>query len=427
MNSQESNIARTGVKDLELTGSCPLKIAYVGSDEYQLPTQKHREQLHKSRAASKSHTHSNKCGRKNHFKITDKILTLYNTPDKREIPLQQARIIAAKYERTCQENSCRQLCLPILKDQKSKQFLDVSKSLVNEVLKKSSSPRPPEMKHEGIDSIVSLTTDDTQLILEHPCVSHSKDLANIPSSHPKFAKEIKDNPDAALKINSLIPTERLKGPALPTSPPKIKFPSIEKATQADTATPKYWLKYLNKKIANRQTMPSTCKLFELNPEPETFVKHMEQGKGKLHMDLKRLTEVRSKNWSSHGHYTRVHRLKYTKRQKSLMKGREKHVEVDEDYLSVDVDKLMNIYEEGSNPDAIASKTASGYIKKQNDPKLSCGIQSSGSFKACLQSNKDNENTREGSIPLASLQRPTTTTLRSCISFTCRKTCFANIT
>lgn len=417
------------MEDLELTGTCPL-ITYTGSDEYQLPTQKHQEQLHKT-TATQLDLNLKKFGSKNNFKVTDKILRLYNTPIEREIPFKRARSIAAKTAKNYQENLCNEneLSFPNLENPNSKKsthILQLSNNLVNDSLINGH-------KRAEQTPMVSVTT-----INDNSGASQLKMLDKIRPSHPQFAKEIKVNPEEALKINSLILAERSNVQLTPTAPPhKITFPSIE--SQANIATPKYWLNYLNQKIAKKRSTPSLhkmCKLCELNSEHGDIIKHSELGKDTLHIDLKRLTEIRSKNWSSYGHYTGAHKLKYTKRQNILLKSTAKQLEVDEDYLSVDVDKLMNIYEEKTIPDVMESNAAGGYIQTQQDADISNDIQRLGSAperKAHSQASNYNQNVRNQGIKYftcqekyAALQRPTTTKLRSCINFTSRKTCFANV-
>ena len=449
------------MNDLELTGTCPLIMYTGGNDEYQLPTQRHREQqLHKTTATD---LNSKKRRGKYNFKTTDKILKLYDTvPIEREIPFKRARNIATKNSRSNgQENSFiqNQLSLPILESNNSKQLtktqiLPLSNSLVNDCLE---GIRHNEVK---IRQLTSRATNNPYLTNDRHCVSKLNVLDKIRPCHPQLAKEINVNPEEALKINSLIPAERLKSTSI--SRHTVTFPNIENASQPNISTPKYWWEYLNQKIVKKMSTPlpclhKMCKLCELNSEHGDIVKHTEQRKNALHIDLKRLTEVHNENWSSYGHYTKVHKLKYTKRQKNLLKNQEKQVEVDEDYLSVDVDKLMSIYRgPKSISDVIESRAVGGYINTHQDPNIThdcpqtgsgayrethsqvinntlSNLQHLGSFidtRTCLLDNSDNQNVQCQKTKsffqqekYESLQRPTTTNLRSCINFTSRKTCF----
>jgi hypothetical protein len=222
------------MEDLELTGTCPL-IIYTGSDEYQLPTQKQLQKLATQDSIKK-------CGSKNNFKITDKILRLYNTPTEREIPLKRARSIAAKNARNGHENPYMQkeLTFPILENNKSTisrqtDILQLSNSLVNDCLKRSEHQRVKQ------SPLALVNTDDScSLINDRPFVSQLNVLEKIRPSHPQFAKEIKVNPGEALKINSLILAERLKVQLTPASQHRITFPHIANTSQPNTATPKYW-------------------------------------------------------------------------------------------------------------------------------------------------------------------------------------------
>lgn len=450
------------MNDLELTGTCPLITYTAGNDEYQLPTQRHRErQLHKTTA---THLNSKKHKGKNNFKSTDKILRLYNTvPIEREISFKRTPNIATKRAGSCQKNSFIQneLSLPILESNNCKQVMTqtqifpLSNSLVNDCLE--------GIRHKQVEirQLTSGTADHSYLTNDRHCVSQLKVLDKIRPCHPQFAKEINVNAEEALKINSLIPTERLK-----SSPVSVRhtmtFPNIENTSQLNTSIPKYWWKYLNQKIVKKMSTPlpclhKMCKLCELKSEHSDAGEHSEQEKDTLHIDLKRLTEVHNENWSSYGHYTKVHKLKYTKRQKNLLKSHEKQVEVDEDYLNVDVDKLMSIYRgPKSISDVIQSRAVGGYIRTHQDANISkdCLRTNSGAYRetcsqvindtlsnsqrlgsftdttAWLLDNTDNQNVQcqktksffqqEKYEPL---QRPTTTNLRSCINFTSRKTCF----
>ena len=451
------------MKDLEITGTCPLITYTAGNDEYQLPTQKHREkQLHKTTARN---LNSKKHRGKSNFKITDKMLRLYNpVPIEREKALKRTQNAQAKNARNCEENSFihNELSLPILEANNSKehmtqtQILPHSLSLVNDCLEKNGD------EQVGIGRVTSGATDNSCLANHRHCVSQLKVLDKIRPCHPQFAKEIKVNPEEALKIDSLIPAERLKSTR--TSRHTMTFPNIENTSQANTSTPKYWWKYLNQGIVKKISTPlpclphKRCKVCKLKSEHIDNVKHNERVKNTLHIDLKRLTEVRNENqWSSYGHYTKVHKLKYTKRQKNLLKNLEKQVEVDEDYLSVDVDKLMNIYRENTVFDVTESKADAGFMHRHQDAadtsnddlrtgsgtsRKTCSpvvnddssnTQRLGSFtdtRACLLDNIDNKKIQWQETKsfyqqekYEPLQRPTTTSLRSCINFTSRKTCF----
>lgn len=435
------------MKDLEITGTCPLITYTAGNDEYQLPTQKHREkQLHKTTTRN---LNSKKHRGKSNFKITDKMLRLCNTvPTEREKALKRTQNAQAKNARNCVENSFIQneLSLPILEANNSKEHITQTQiSLVNDCLEKIGD------KQVGIGRVTSGATDNSCLANHRHCVSQLKVLDKIRPCHPQFAKEIKVNPEEALKIHSVIPAERLK--STPTSRHTMTFPNIENTSQANTSTPKYWWKYLNQRIVKKISTPlpclphKMCKLCKLKSEHNDNVKHNEQEKDTLHNDLKRLTEVRNENWSSYGHYTKVHKLKYTKRQKNLLKNLEKQVEVDEDYLSVDIDKLMNIYRENAISDVTESTAAAGYMRRHQDADISnddlrtgsvvnhnlSNSQRLGSFtdtRACLPDNIDNKKIQWQETKsfyqqekYEPLQRPTTTSLRSCINFTSRKTCF----
>jgi hypothetical protein len=404
------------MENLEMTGTCPL-IKYTGSDEYQLPTQKHQEQLKKT-----LNLNSKKCGSKNHFKITDKILRLYNTPDEREMPHKRARSITARRAR--KENPCiqKELVFPILENNYStktreKNTLQLSDSFMNGCLKK-----PEQIELRPLASVTN--NEDSCVVYDKSLVSQFKVLDQIRPIHPQFAKEIKVNSKEALKINSLILTERLKVQLTPTTQHRITFPSIENTSQSSTTTSKCWLKNVTK-TNSTPCLDATCKLCELNAEYKA--KNGEHTRNNtLHIDLKRLTEVRSKNWSSYGHYTKVRKLRYTKRQKNLLKNKDKQVEVDEDYLSVDVDKLMNIYEEKSVRGVAmeSGRIDAGDIHTKSD--VDPGRN------ACSPVDNDKENVSKQETKSftcqdlhAPLQRPTTTKLRSCINFTSRKTCFTN--
>ena len=405
------------MENLKMTGTCPL-IKYTGNDEYQLPTQKHQDQLQKT-TTTQVNLNSKKCGTKNKFKITDKILRLYNTPDEREVPLKRTQSITGKRTRTCQETPRvkKKLSFPILENHNSTKtrqthILQLPDSFVTDCLKRR--------EHNDLRPLASMADADSCVINDKSCISQFKVLDKIRPSHPQFAKEIKVNSKEALKINSLILTERLKVQLTPTSQHRITFPSIENTSQSNTATSKCWLKNVTKKSLT-PCLDEMCKLCELNPGQ---CKNSENRNNTLHIDLKRLTEVRSKNWSSYGHYTKVHKLKYTKRQMNLLKHKDKQVEVDEDYLSVDVDKLMNIYKEKSIPDAMDSEAIDGCIYTQPDIDTDRNAPS--------QLSNDNENVRKQETKCftcqdmyAPLQRPTTTKLRSCVYFTSRKTCFSN--
>ena len=413
--------------NLKMTGTCPL-LKCTGNDEYQLPTQKHQGQLQKPTATHFT-LNSKKCATKNKFKITDKILRLYNTPDEREVPLKRARSITGKRTRNCQETPRvqRNSSFPILDNNNSTKtrqthILQLPDSFVNDCLKRREQNGCLK-RREHLRPLASMTNDDSCLINDKSCISQFKVLDKIRPSHPQFAKEIKVNSREALKINSLILTERLKVQLTPTSQHRITFPSIANTSQSNTATSKCWLKNVTNSTKKRLTpcLNEMCKLCELNPGQ---CKNSENRNNTLHIDLKRLTEVRSKNWSSYGHYTKVHKLKYTKRQKNLLKNKDKQVEVDEDYLSVDVDKLLNMYKEKSIPDGMDLETIGGYIYTQPDVDRDRNAPS--------QVDNDNENVRKQETKsltcqnmYAPLQRPTTTKLRSCVCFTSRKTCFTN--
>ena len=421
------------MENLKMTGTCPL-IKYTGNDEYQLPTQKHQDQLQKT-TATHFNLNSKKCGTKNKFKITDKILRLYNTPDKREVPLKRARSIIGKRTRNCQETPCvqKKLSFPVLENNHSTKksqthILQLPDSFVNDCLKRREHKEKrrehndclKRREHIELRPLASLTNADSCVINDKSCISQFKVLDKIRPSHPQFAKEIKVNSKEALKINSLILTERLKVQLTPTSQHRITFASIENTSQSNTATSKCWLKNVTKTRLT-SCLDEMCKLCELNPDQ---CKNSENRNNTLHIDLKRLTEVRSKNWSSYGHYTKVHKLKYTKRQKNLLKNKDKQVEVDEDYLSVDVDELMNIYKKKSIPNAMDSETIGGCIYPQSDVETDRNAPS--------EVINDNENVRKKETKsftcqdvYTPLQRPMTTKLRSCVCFTSRKTCFTN--
>ena len=428
------------MEDLELTGTCPL-ITPAGSDEYLLPTQKHRGQLNKTKAIQRNcNLDSKKLGSKNNFKITDKILSLYNTSFERETSLNRVRSIA----KNGHENSCLQsetsLDFRILKHSNSLKFektqIFPNRSMYDTL--KRSGRKGGELSPL---TLMPVTTNDS-LYLDGPCVSQVqmkslKTLDKIRPCHPQFAKEIKVHPEEALKINSLILTERLKMQLTPTS--NVTFPMIENTRQYSTDSPKYWWKYLNEKLAKKMSNPlpcfhkanKECKLCELNSEHD---EQIEDTLPPVGIELKRLGEVHAKDWSSYGHYTRIHKLKYTKRQNNLLRSKANQVEVDEDYLSVDVDRLMSIYEQKPTADSMGSKVANRNTRIQHDDAdISNNSQCMGISESygmpCFQVGNDNRNHPQDIFrrqdKQASVQRPATTKLRSCVNFTSRKTCYTN--
>ena len=437
------------MEHLELTGTCPL-IRYTGNNEYQLPTQKQKEHLYKSTAAQFNGRLKNSKS-KNNLKITDKLLKLYNTPTERETLFTRTlpnivSNIAGENTRSYEEKSYAQkmLSFPMLKNNynftKSKQtlLLQHSKDIFNECLK--------QRGQQCVDVKTTDGNDSSCQVNDRSCVA-LKVLDIIRPSHPEFAKEININPEGSLKINSIIPGQRLNQQLSHDSYPtehvhRNTFPNIlensrANFTRANKASPNYWWKYLDEKISKKVLTPlpclhKNCKLCELKSEHSEIVNQNEQDtKDTLHIDLKRLTEVRSRNWSTYGHFTRIHKLKYTKRQKNLLKCEEKRVEVDEDYLSVDVDKLMNIYERKSIPDGLKSVTADKYdVHTQQDANISSDNLRTGCTLTCVKDEdrltsvkSQSKSCFQASESDAPLERPATTKLRSCINFTSRKTSF----
>ena len=411
----------------QITSRRNLKSIEATSNEgYQLPTQRYQEkQRNKTGLVATGSRHSKqKQTQEQKLKLADKILKLYSTPMEREIPLKRARSVQRKGK------NARDVCSSVEGRHwfessaancvnSTSSPLQFSRNFVNDYATKGLL-----MNHLASCPLAakSMTRDNDRAIMEEDpwgrqINSKKKILEQIRPCHPAIREEIVPQPRDALKINGMVLADRLKV----LSTPFYKQTPFGNIQQTTCVAPKHWLNYLNekmtKKLATSSTAPplcanTLCKLCQLNSEQQDSVGQSNLEKGVLHIDLKRLTQVRSKDWSSYGHFTRVHKLRYTKRQKNLeTEEKEHHVDVDEDYLNVDVDRLMEIYEQKGPCDVDVSKSVFPWQKSDDQGEA-------GSSDKEMTAIINASNTVDGYI---SVERPATTTLRACLNFTSRKT------
>ena len=407
-----------------------LKSTEATSNEgYQLPTQRYQEeQRNKTGITTVSRHSKQKQTQEQKLKLANKILKLYSTPVEREIPLKRARSVQRKGK------NARDVCSSVEGRHwfesstangvnSTSSPLQFSRNFVNDYATKG-----VLMNHLASCPLAAKSRDNDRAIMEEDpwgrqINSKKKILEQIRPRHPAIREEIVAQPRDALKVNGMVLADRLKV----LSTPFYKRTPFGNIQQTTCVAPKHWLNYLNEKITKKLTTSSTapplcantlCKLCQLNSEQQHSVEQSNLEKGVLHIDLKRLTQVRSKDWSSYGHFTRVHKLRYTKRQKTDLETEDKehHVDVDEDYLNVDVDRLMEIYEQKGPCDVDVSKSVFPW-QKSDDHGEAC---SSDKEMTAISNASD---TVDGYV---SVERPATTSLRSCLNFTSRKTCFTNV-
>lgn len=417
--------------DAEWTEECILTQS-TQSKEYRLPTQKYQEKKNKTVLnASQNSKVKQTCKKK--FKLTDNILALYSTPVERKIPVMRARSVERARRHSYVEGRPWLANVSGQDTDPNCSALQFSSNLVNDYIQRSGD------HHSVSCPLVRKSPIDGHALEDEQCASELnikiKTLKELRPCHSRFTKEISFKPGEALKVNGMTLRERLKIGLTPFN----NFTKPVRNIKRNWA-PKHWWKYLNEKI-NKNSTPSNavtpkfanklCKLCQLDPEHQGLVKPL--GKDILHIDLKRLTQVRSKDWSSYGHYTRIHKLRYTKRCTNLRDDKEHQVDVDEDYLSVDVDSLMKVYEQKKDSEVESGNlTASldGEVVQNGSRKYVFPWVKSDSNGDCHHSSNEVISSSANSSTLsdgyARLQRPNTTTLRSCVSFTSRKTCFTNV-
>lgn len=441
------------------SGSRELVVTALNDEEYQLPTQKyHQEQRNKTGFAIGGQNSKQEQTPGGKTMLTNKILKFYSMPAvEREMQLKLARRVERKGR-----NDAKGICSSSsegrhwFKSSATSQIhganpscssIQFSRNIVNDYIKKGAAKLAS--CQDQVFPLVSKSLDNTGQVInkEEPWVTQRanlkrKTLEQIRPSHPGLLirKGIVSRPGDALKVNGMALAERLKVRSTFPHFYKQTTPSIQQHTTC--MAPKHWWDYLNEKItkqlmASSRTAPETdkvCKLCQLNGSDH---QGNNTGKDVLHIDLKRLTQVRSKDWSSYGHFTGIHKLRYTKRQNNLdeIDEKERRVEVvDEDYLNVDVDRLMKMYEPKESCDVGLRKSAvslqSRHLGDKDEsvnfppnPKSHSRGHDEGFNNKGFTTFIDGGATDDGDT---SIQRPGTTTLRSCLNFTSRKTCFTNV-